>query len=736
MFIFGTCLSHLNTILLSRYFEDMKRILLLCVASLSTLAIYAQTVTISPEKDNSIYSELVNNSAGLGYLYAGETCSGDVRRALFRFDIAGEVPAGATITGVTLTLNCNNVAPSATTKDFDLHALLEDWGEGTSVPGGAGGTGAPATAGDATWTQSFFGSSLWTAGGNFNPTASATTSIADLTGEYSWSSATMIAEVQAWLDAPASNFGWILKTDETSTCEARRWGSKDLGTVPELEVTYALPVSAACQNINAYLDASGSVTIDPADLDDGSTGTVDFFSSSDSTFDCSDIGGGGAGAPLIITGVIDGPLSGGTPKAVELYAVEDIPDLSLYGIGSANNGGGSDGVELTFPADAIAAGTFFYVATETPNFNAWFGFDPDYIDGTATNINGDDAIELFEGLTVIDVFGDIDTDGTGQPWEYLDGWAYRNDFTGPDDASFTIGNWSFSGTNELDGETDNASAAVPFPLGSYAAASSDGLSVQLYVNGAGGDIDSCTAIITVLDTLGPNMVCASPTIALDGSGLATITVADLDGGTDDNCSLDSVWSETVDVTCADIGTMDLWLYAVDVYGNTDSCMATVTIDGSAIFSLTLSQVGTNLTSDDAGAIYQWINCDSGDPIAGATDQSFTPATSGTYGCIVTVGTCSDTSECVSVSVGGLAESGLGEINVYPNPANDFITVSLSNFQNNIELSILDITGKEITSQQLTQELEKIDLSSFQEGVYLLQIRTSEGMVTKKFTVLK
>eukprot|EP00984_Skeletonema_dohrnii_P010390 scaffold4046_cov78-Skeletonema_dohrnii-CCMP3373.AAC.1 len=45
---------------------------------------------------------------------------------------------------------------------------------------------------------------------------------------------------------------------------------------------------------------------------------------------------------LIITGVIDGPRSGGLPKAVELYATSDIPDLSSYGVGFANNGGGSD----------------------------------------------------------------------------------------------------------------------------------------------------------------------------------------------------------------------------------------------------------------------------------------------------------------------------------------------------------------------------------------------------------
>ncbi|MBN2565503.1 MAG: hypothetical protein JXB46_07305 [Candidatus Eisenbacteria bacterium] len=46
---------------------------------------------------------------------------------------------------------------------------------------------------------------------------------------------------------------------------------------------------------------------------------------------------------LIITGLIDGPLSGGLPKAVELKACADIPDLSIYGLGCANNGGGTDG---------------------------------------------------------------------------------------------------------------------------------------------------------------------------------------------------------------------------------------------------------------------------------------------------------------------------------------------------------------------------------------------------------
>ncbi len=169
---------------------------------------------------------------------------------------------------------------------------------------------------------------------------------------------------------------------------------------------------------------------------------------------------------LIISGVIDGPLAGGTPKAIEFYVANDISDLSHYGFGSANNGGGSDGQEFTFPAVTATRGDYIYVATETTGFTAFFGFAPDYT-SSAASINGDDAIELFFDGMVSDVFGDVNVDGTGEPWEYMDGWAYRVDQTGPDGSTFILANWTFSGPDALDGETTNASAATPWPIGSF-----------------------------------------------------------------------------------------------------------------------------------------------------------------------------------------------------------------------------------------------------------------------------
>ncbi|WAC01305.1 T9SS C-terminal target domain-containing protein [Lacinutrix neustonica] len=135
---------------------------------------------------------------------------------------------------------------------------------------------------------------------------------------------------------------------------------------------------------------------------------------------------------LVLVGVYDGPNPGGTPKGIELYALADIPDLSVFGISSITNGAGSSAgnIEYSFPADAIAAGDRIFLATEGTEFNNFFGMAPTYVNGVV-GINGDDSIELYENGQIIDTFGDVNVDGTGETWDYLDGWAYRLSNSGP-----------------------------------------------------------------------------------------------------------------------------------------------------------------------------------------------------------------------------------------------------------------------------------------------------------------
>ncbi len=192
------------------------------------------TLTLVPSKDNTLYEDATGSlSNGAGAIVAGRTGGmggGLIRRAVMHFDIASVIPAGATINSVTLTLNVAAQPPMALPRDFTLHRLEADWGEGTSLASPPG-PGAAATPDDATWVHTFFDildTSLWaSAGGDFNPTASASQTVSGV-GLHTWSTAQMATDVQAWLDTPSANFGWALKIDdETQSVTARIFDSRE-----------------------------------------------------------------------------------------------------------------------------------------------------------------------------------------------------------------------------------------------------------------------------------------------------------------------------------------------------------------------------------------------------------------------------------------------------------------------------------------------------------------------------
>ncbi len=205
---------------------------------------------------------------------------------------------------------------------------------------------------------------------------------------------------------------------------------------------------------------------------------------------------------LVITGIVDGPLAGGLPKAIEVYVLADIADLSIYALESANNGNVPAGPEFTFPADAANEGDYIYVAHDDASngFLAFFGFAPNYIHNVANN-NGDDVILLYQNGNIVDVLGEPGVDGTGTTWESLDGWVYRNDGTGPDGDTFVEGNWTFSGINALDGESTNATAANPWPIGTYSPGASNTVATPI-ISPASGDYFSAISVSMTCGTSG------------------------------------------------------------------------------------------------------------------------------------------------------------------------------------------------------------------------------------------
>ena len=206
----------------------------------------AAIVTLTPLKDNTLYESSegnLSNGQG-GSIFVGKTGFNDgfnLRRGLIAFNIASVIPAGSTVSNVTLTMFLAQSSPDPNSVSVSLHVASKDWGEGASSGGGAGGLAAT---GDATWVHNFFATSTWTnLGGDFRGASSAATTVNNAGLDYLWSAGTLVADVQAWVDNPASNFGWFLIGNESRDTSAQRFASSEgiLSQAPRLTITYTIP---------------------------------------------------------------------------------------------------------------------------------------------------------------------------------------------------------------------------------------------------------------------------------------------------------------------------------------------------------------------------------------------------------------------------------------------------------------------------------------------------------------
>ncbi len=203
-----------------------------------------QTTTVPLDKYNTLYqsSSSTNKSNGAGtYFFVGQNkkSTNNLRRALLHFDLSS-IPNDAVITDATLSLFMSKSIVGA--KEVRVHRATADWGQGTSDAPEEEGGGATATANDASWNCNFStdGSSCITAwntvGGDFATTASASTMVA-ASGSYNWTATALITDIQAWIDTPASNFGWFLIGEEGDGTSAKRFDATT-ANAPTLSITY------------------------------------------------------------------------------------------------------------------------------------------------------------------------------------------------------------------------------------------------------------------------------------------------------------------------------------------------------------------------------------------------------------------------------------------------------------------------------------------------------------------
>src|SRR5207247_1194789 len=88
---------------------------------------------------------------------------------------------------------------------------------------------------------------------------------------------------------------------------------------------------------------------------------------------------------------------------------------------------------------------------------------------------------------------------------------------------------------------------------------------------------TCTATVTVVDSVPPTAVCQNITVQLDASGHATITAVQLDNGSTDATGIASLSLSQTNFDCTTIGTNTVTLTVTDNNGNSSTCTGTVTV---------------------------------------------------------------------------------------------------------------------------------------------------------------
>jgi Concanavalin A-like lectin/glucanases superfamily/Secretion system C-terminal sorting domain len=146
-------------------------------------------------------------------------------------------------------------------------------------------------------------------------------------------------------------------------------------------------------------------------------------------------------------------------------------------------------------------------------------------------------------------------------------------------------------------------------------------------------------------------------------------------------------------------------------------------------NLTVS--GTTITAAIAGANnYQWVDCATQTPIAGATSQSYTATANGDYAVMITNGPCPIMSECATISNIGIDENGVMLVTAYPNPVTTALTIVNADAKA-LKLSLLDQSGREISSCVSAEKEINIDMKNLATGLYILKVSSNGSEQTIK-----
>lgn len=150
---------------------------------------------------------------------------------------------------------------------------------------------------------------------------------------------------------------------------------------------------------------------------------------------------------------------------------------------------------------------------------------------------------------------------------------------------------------------------------------------------------------------------------------------------------------------------------------------------------TVTQAADSLVCVWNNANYQWqLN---GSDISGATQQKYRPTVNGNYTVrvqfLIKKGTsCTKTSDAFNLQNVGVANPGKARINIYPNPAQNYLIIETSQLVDRIIIAGMD--GREVISARHVNTGNSIQLDHLKPGLYTVQFLVNGVTSTQKLLV--
>ncbi len=171
--------------------------------------------------------------------------------------------------------------------------------------------------------------------------------------------------------------------------------------------------------------------------------------------------------------------------------------------------------------------------------------------------------------------------------------------------------------------------------------------------------------------------------------------------------------------------------------NAAGCDSSITLNLTinALPNAAISENAGTLTAAQAGAAYQWLDCDNANtPIAGAIAQSFTPTASGNYAVSISLNGCTAVSNCINFVFIGIEREGEANdaFRLYPNPTTSgqiFLQDLTQGRAGALHVELYDALGRNLWTKELSSSdnLHSIALPSV-GGAYILRLRSASGSV--------